>query len=160
MAQPYFGPDVEIVRRSLGNLVAEGLLPSNIAENGGELLELAIVASRVEAQVDADEEDRERAEAAALVAVLVAAVVKGRIPARRHRRILKHVLPLKEEYLGTTIKERRTAAGQDLKPGKAVKPATIRTYYDYEPRALDELARVLVEMEAEYRGESPPSRAD
>jgi hypothetical protein len=157
VAQPYSGPKFEILRRNLGDLIAEGVVPSNVAEDGGHLLELNIVASRVQVDEHAEEEQRELAEAEALVAVLKAAVIKERIPARRHRRILKHVLPLKEEYLGTTIKERRTAAGQDLKPGKkAVKPGTIRTYYDYEPRALDELARVLVEMEAEYRGEVPP----
>ena len=127
-------------------------MPSNVADNGGVLLELELVAGRLELDLKADEDTQNAAYAVALIAVLDEAVVKPRIPRGKHRRILRYVLPLIPDYLGTTIKERRTAAGEHLTDGKkVVKPGTIRTYKDYEPAALDELARVLVEMETECR---------
>ena len=156
MAAPHSGSALaDLLRKNLADLVTVGLLPYNVAETGGSLLELAIVTARLKIDEDADEDERDAAYAKALVAVLKEAVTKERMPIRRYRRVLKYVLPLKEEYLGKTIKERRTAAGRDLKDGKqAVKAGTIRTYY--EPRALEDLARVLVEMETEYRGETLP----
>ena len=155
MAAPYSGPALDDLRKNLAELVTAGLVPYNVAEKGGSLLELAIVTARLTVDEDADEDERDAAYAEALVAVLKEAVTKERMPFRRYRRVLKYVLPLKEDYLGKSIEERRTAAGQELTDGKkAVKPGTIRTYY--EPRARDDLARVLVEMETEHRGESPP----
>jgi hypothetical protein len=160
MAKPYSGPGVEDLRKNLGDLVTDGLTQVNIATRGGALLQLAIVRARLPAHDESDEDEREAAYAMALPAVLKEAVEEKRIPDRKHRRILKFVLPLKEKYLDTSIKERRAAAGEDIKTGrKAIKPGTIRTYYSYEPQALDELARVLVELEADHRGETPPDAA-
>jgi hypothetical protein len=159
MAEPYSaGPDLETLRKDLAALITGGVVPSNLAEHGGQLLELKIVTSQLEGlDEDADEDEQEAAYAKAFLQVLEAAVVKKRIPQRKHRRILKYVLPLKKELRGTAIKERRTAAGKNLTDGKkAVTPGTIRTYKEYEPKALDELARVLVEMEAEHRDEMSP----
>ncbi|HEX5852855.1 MAG TPA: hypothetical protein VFY36_07170 [Solirubrobacteraceae bacterium] len=142
------GPTYERVRRDLGRLVTDGLIPYNIAENGGELLRLAIVRSRISIADDADESRLEAAEASALTEVLREAVTKRRMPRRKHRQILKYVLPLVDEYIGTPVERRRTAAGEHLTEGhKVIKPGTIRTYRAYEPEALDELARVLIEME-------------
>ena len=55
---------------------------------GWPLLELEIVKNRLQIADDADEEARERAAASALTAVLKDAVVKDRIPGRKHRRFL------------------------------------------------------------------------
>jgi hypothetical protein len=155
MAKLESDPKLEkILRKRLSELLTEGLVASNVADNAGELLELQIVASKLELDADADEEAQEAAYAAALTAVLMEAVVKKRIPRGKHRRILRYVLPLKDEYLGTTIRERRIAAGEHLTDGKKiVAPGTIRTYKEYEPGALDALATVLVKMEAEYHRE-------
>lgn len=160
MAKPYSGPTFESLRKTLSDLIKDGLSRGNIAAKGDELRQLAIVSSRLPPHDGADEDEREEAYAEAVIAVLKDAVVEQRIRGRNHRRILKFVLPLKEKYVGTSIKERRTAAGEDIKTGKKpIKPGTIRTYYSYEPQALDELARVLVEMEAEHRDETPPDTA-
>jgi hypothetical protein len=154
MAEPYSGPALADIRKNLAGLVTDGLVPYNIAEKGGTLLELEIVRSLVDGDPDADDDESEAALAAAVESVLQEAVNKERMPIRRYRRVLKNVLPLKEELVGKPINDRRAAAAQDLKDGKApVKPGTIRTYY--EPRALDDLARVLIEMEAEHRGQRP-----
>jgi hypothetical protein len=140
------------VRKALAELVTGGVMPYNVAAHGGVLLEFEIVISRLElTDDDANEDDDKREEdyAAALVSVLGEAVVKARIPQRAYRRVLKCVLPLRDEYLGLAIKDRRIVAAQELKtPKKTIKPATVRTYY--EPRALDALATVLLEMEASY----------
>jgi hypothetical protein len=142
------------VRRGLARLVTEGLLPYHVAENCGVLLKLKIVSSRVEELPEnASEDERDKAQTSALVAILREAVEHPHVR-RKSRRVLNHVLPLIDELLGKTIKERRTLAGQDLKEGKTVKPGTIRTYY--EPRALERLAAVLVDMEARFRGEVSP----
>jgi hypothetical protein len=154
VANPYSGPHVEALRKNLAALVTEGLMPYNIAEKGGELLELQIVTSRLGVIDDADEDVRDQAYAAALVAVLDEAV-KDRILFRKYRRLLRYVLPLREGYLNKPIEARRKAAGKNLTDGKKVVQAgTIRTYY--EPRALDALAQALVEMEAQKRGEASP----
>ena len=126
-----------------------GLVTDNVAEKGGELLGLEIVAGQVQLPEGADEDERDQAFTEALTAVLKEAVER-KLLFRRHRRLLRYVLPLQAEYLGKSIEERRTAAGMNMTK-KPVKPGTIRTYY--EPRALNELARVLVEMEADHRGE-------
>lgn len=152
MAEPYSGPPLADIRKNLADLVTNGLVPYNVAERGGALLEMEIVRSRVEGDPDADDDESEMALASAVESVLRDAVTKDRMRIRRHRRVLKNVLPLKEELLNAPINERRAAAAHDLRDGKkSVKPGTIRTYY--EPRALDDLARVLVEMEAERRGQ-------
>jgi hypothetical protein len=156
MASDYSGPSAEALRKSLAAMLTEGLTPSSIAEHGDVLLELQIVTERLSANDHADEAQREADYAQALTAVLELAVAKEHIPRRKHRRILKYVLPLESEYLGRTIKERRAAAGKNLTDSKTVKASTIRTYGEYEPNALDELARALTEMEAEARGETKP----
>lgn len=155
MAEAYSGPAFDEIRASLAALVTEGVAPYNVADNGGALLELQAVTGRVVIAVGADEDDEERAYAEALVAVLKEAVDKRRIQSRKHRRLLKYVLPLREELLEKTIEQRRTAAGKNLTDGKkVVKPGTVRTYY--EPRALDRLARALIAIECEHRGEVLP----
>lgn len=153
---PYAGPKVDVLRKNLAGLVAAGFVPYNVADKGEDLLELQIVTSRVALGEEADEDQRETAIAEAFIALVREDVVKKkRVRQRKYRRLLRYVLPLDKDYIGKDVEERRTAAGENLTGGsKVVKPGTIRTYY--EPRALDELARVLGEMEAELRGEAPP----
>jgi hypothetical protein len=148
--EPYSGPALVALRKALAALVTGGLTADSVVERGGELLALDIVASRVEALDEDDEDKRDQAVTDSLTAVLAEAVEK-KLLFRRHRRLLRCVLPLRKELLGKNVEERRTAAGQYMTK-QSVKAGTIRTYY--EPRALDELARVLVEMEAKHRGET------
>lgn len=157
MAGGYSGPSAEVLRKNLAAILTEGLTPSSVAEYGDALLELHLVTEHLTASDHADEDQREADYARTLTAVLERAVSKENIPRRKHRRILKYVLPLESELLGRTIKERRTAAGKHLTDSRTVKASTIRTYQDYEPTALDELARTLVEMEADARGEVKPN---
>ena len=155
---PYTGPSIETIRQRLGILVTDGATQVNIATNGGELLELEVVLSCLPPHDQDDEDDVEVAQAVAVTKVLRDAVDKRYIKRRPHRRILKFILPLKDKYLGTSIEERRTAAGEDIATGrKPIKPNSIRTYYNYEPQALDELARVLVETEADHRKQLRPA---
>jgi hypothetical protein len=156
MADSYSGPSPEALRASLAAMLTEGLTPSSVVEHGGVLLELRLVEDRLRASGWDDEAQKEADYAQALTKTLELAVVSEHIPRRKHRRILKYVLPLESEYLGRTIKERRAAAGMNLTDSKTVKASTIRTYPQYEPNALDELARTLTEMEAEARGEAKP----
>jgi hypothetical protein len=137
------------LREGLSDLVREGLVPYNVGENAGALLELAIVQDRRKPLADdADESTRDSAHTDALTSVLAEAVDRPIIGGKA-RRLLQHVLPLKQELLGASIKERRTEAGKNLKPGKkTIKPGTIRTYY--EPKALDKLVEALVGMEREF----------
>jgi hypothetical protein len=149
--RPYSGPTTSEVRRALSAIVTHGLVPYHVAESGGPLLSLEIVQSRLPPNLNGDEEKRDAAYTEALRSVLHEAVME-RVLTRRHRRLLRYVLPLIPEYLGTTVLERRTLAGEQMRDGiKSVKAGTIRTYY--EPRALDQLAAALVAMEAEHRGE-------
>jgi hypothetical protein len=157
-ADPYTGPPAETLRQRLGILVTGGITQVNIATNGGELLELEIVLSCLPPHNRDDEDEVEAAQVVAVTKVLRDAVDKRHIKHRPHRRILKFILPLKDKYLGTSVEERRAAAGEDITTGrKPIKPNSLRTYYNYEPQALDELARVLVEMEADHRKESRPA---
>jgi len=155
MASGYTGPSAQALRESLTALLLEGLGVSGVAEHGGALLELRLVIDRLPSDIS-DEEEREIASAVALTEVLEQAVVKAHIPRRKHRVILKYVLPLENDFRGKTIKERRAAAGAHIFDGKKVKANTVRAYPEYEPNALDELARALTEMEAEHRGETAP----
>lgn len=160
MAEPYSGPKLKDLRGNLGKLVTEGLLPYHVAEVGGKLLELKLVTSRLNLPDNPTEEEEETAYAEALTEVLNEAVaMKNSGIRRKDRKVLKNVLPLRKNLLGEPIEKRRAAAGKDMKDGKkGVKPGTVRTYY--EPRALDRLAQVLVNMEAEYRGEQSAEDAD
>ena len=154
MVPPYTGSSVASIRRNLATLITDGVAPYNVADKGHDLLRLQIVQHRI-SHGDMTEDEREADEAAALISVLKEAVARERMPIRRYRRLLRFVLPLDEQYLGTTIGVRRAAAGEHLMDGRrTVKPGTIRTYY--EPRALDALAKALVAMEAAARKESPP----
>jgi hypothetical protein len=154
VSDPYSEPTFEKLRPNFAELVTQGLQPYHVAEVCGELLQLGLVTSRLDLAEDATEDERETANAHALTAVLAEAVEHPKIR-RKARRVLKHVLPLIEEYLGTSIKERRTAASKAIKDGKkSVKPGTIRTYY--EPKALDKLTEVLIEMEADHRSKMQP----
>lgn len=155
----YSGPPLETLRKNLAALVTEGLVADNVAEKGDELLKLDIVTSRLQLskKTDEDEDDgedeRDEAYLEALTEVLRDAVKEGRVFFKKHRRLLRIVLPLHPDLVGKPIEVRRTEAGKKMINGKEIKPGTIRTYH--EPRALDELARVLLEMEAKHRGESP-----
>jgi hypothetical protein len=153
----YSGPPLETLRKNLAELVTGGLVADNVAEKGGELLKLEIVTSRLRPSEKTDDEEgedeRDEACLEALTEVLRDAVKEGRVFFKKHRRLLRIVLPLHSDLIGEPIEVRRTEAGKKMINGKEIKPGTIRTYH--EPRALDELARVLLEMEAECRGESP-----
>jgi hypothetical protein len=147
---------VKVIRDALGKLVTDGLVPYNVNENGGFLLELALFEDQREhLDGDADETERNEADAKALRAVLQTAVEDKDISGK-HRRLLRAVLPLNEELLGQSVKERRAVAGKELKPGKKVGADTIRTYY--EPKALVKLAIVLWKMELEFQVEATSSR--
>jgi hypothetical protein len=158
VSEPSTEPQLaELLRHNLTDIVTEGLQPYHVAEKGLDLLRLQIVRSRVELPPKADEDQRDDAFTKALTLVLAQAVEKMEAH-RKSRKVLKFVLPLKEEFLGTPIKERRAAAAKEIKDGKkTVKPGTIRTYY--EPRALERLANVLVEMEAQFIAEHGPPDA-
>jgi hypothetical protein len=165
----YAGISQAIVRSRLGGLIAQGLTPSNVGNKAHELLRMEIVQERRRAlederlnaegdESDVDEDDTaDELDARALTEVLKQAVAQ--IQVSNYRRILKRVLPLKPGLVGTPIAERRTAAASAFRHERIgdepVVAETIRTYH--EPRALDELARTLVEMEAKYRGEALPS---
>jgi hypothetical protein len=135
------------VRKALARVVTDGLVPYTVLDEGWPLLELEIVHSRVETHDDTSENDRAVAYTKALTTVLQEAVESDRISGKS-RRLLRAVLPLKPEYLGRSVKERRIAAGKEMKDGKKVQPGTIRTYY--EPKALDKLTEVLLEMERTF----------
>ena len=148
---PEEGPSVQDIRKALSGLVTEGLIPYNISENGGCLLDLASVqARRKSVPKDAPEADRHAADAEALTSVLQDAVNHKDINGK-HRRLLQDVLPLRPELLGKTIKERRKEAGKNLKPGKKdIGPGTVRTYY--EPKALEKIAEAVCQIESKFRG--------
>jgi hypothetical protein len=152
MAESYSGPKLADIRKRLGELVTVGMVPEQVADVGEELLELEIVSRRVKLSAAATEEEEDLAYATALTSLLREAVEPLR--PKKYRRLLKCVLPLKKELLGKSIDERREAAAKafNKKGGKeGVKPGTIRTYH--EPRALDKLAQLLIEMETDFRGE-------
>ncbi len=146
----YSGPKYETLRKNLANLVIEGVVPDRAPEFAGDLLKLEIVRSRVQPHV----EDSDAAIGGALVEVLNDAVEQ--IGSRKDRRVLRFVLPLRSEYVGTSARERRIAAGENIKDGKkVVKWGTIRAHH--EPKALARLAKVLVAMEADHRHEESPT---
>jgi hypothetical protein len=149
---------VQAIREALGTLITGGLLPYNVGENGGCLLDLDLVKARREVlDGDADEGQRYEADAKALRAVLEVAVEHDDISGK-HRRLLRAVLPLDPDLLGKSIKDRREVAGEVLKPGKkAVTAGTIRNYY--EPKALDKIVGVLWKMELEFQVKATPPMA-
>lgn len=154
MAKSYKGPQRDAIRKNLSELIAEGLIPFNVVEKGGDLLRLTLVKDRLEVDPEADEDELDAAYCEALTAVLQDAV-RNHGMRRLYRRVLTCVLPLSDRYAKASVEERRSAAGKAIKDGtKIVKPGTIRTYH--EPRALDALADQLVALEAERRGESAP----
>jgi hypothetical protein len=155
MAKRYQGPQRTDIRKNLSDLIAEGLVPYNVVEKGGDLLKLNLVADRLAVDPSADEDELDRAYCEALSALLRDAVRDPRMR-RLYRRVLTCVLPLSDRYAKASVQERRSAAGKEIKDGtKIVKAGTIRTYH--EPRALDALASILVAMEAERRGEQAPA---
>jgi hypothetical protein len=145
---------IAAIRTTLGRLVTDGLVPYNVGENGGALLEMAVVqAARVKLDSAADEASRYEADTEALRSVLEAAVEDEDIGGK-YRRLLRAVLPLTPELVGKPVRERRIVAGEVLKPGKNdVTAGTVRNYY--EPKALDKLARVLWSIEQESRTGGP-----
>ena len=148
---------VQAIREALGRLITGGLLPYNVGENGGCLLDLGLVKARRKVlDGDADEGERYEADTNALRAVLEAAVAHKDISGK-HRRLLRAIFPLDTELLGKSIKDRREVAGEVLKPGKkAVTAGTIRNYY--EPKALEKIVGVLWKMELELQAkETPPT---
>jgi hypothetical protein len=137
------------IRDALARLVTHGLDdPYNVGDNGGVLLDLAIVQGRVQAPPDVTEVQRFEAYTKALTSVLAEVVDDKEFPGKS-RRLLKALLPLDPDLLGAKLTDRRIAAAKNLTPGKQVTPGTIRTYY--EPKALQRLARVLVREELAFR---------
>jgi hypothetical protein len=159
MAKTYTGPDELTLRRTLSALVTGGLVPYHVGDVGEPLLDLEIVRSEMpDAQADDDDGDAyDVAATAALSAVLARAIDKKQklITSRKLRRVLRHVLPLRDELVGKPIGDRRASAAEAIKGKKVVKASTIRTYY--EPKALKLLAHALVQMEAGHRQEEPPT---
>jgi hypothetical protein len=144
---------IEAIRETLRKLVTDGLVPFNVGDNGGYLLELGVVrAARAELDAADDEVSRYEADTEAVRSVLAAAVEHEDVSGK-YRRLLRAVLPLKPELVGKPVKERRVEAGKDIKPGKNdVTAGTIRNYY--EPKALAKLAHVLWAMEQEFQAEA------
>jgi hypothetical protein len=163
MAEAYSGPSYVRIRKSLTDLVTLGLSPYSVAEKGAALVELEIlIRHRRGLNDNASDDERDAADADALLALLEEAVHRRRIASRKFRRVLRFVLPIYteegfEQYRDASLEARRTAAGQNLtgnEHDEPVEPSTIRTYY--EPKALSKLAVVLIHMESEHRGETPP----
>jgi|GEM_PF-3635379 hypothetical protein len=148
--------NAKAIRKALGGLVTDGLVPFNVGENGGCLLKLGLVEVRREPlDGKASETAHYEADVEALKHVLEAAVADEEIGGKS-RRLLWAVLPLSAELVGEPIKKRRTVAGKELRPGKKpVTAGTIRNYY--EPKALDKLAGVLWRMELEFRAKQTSS---
>lgn len=150
--------DPKMIRHALAGLVTDGLVPYNVLENGGVLLELEMVRGRVDLDRNATESEHAEAYARALTSVLSEAVKSDEIGGKA-RRLLTDVLPLDAKYLDATVKDRRIAAGTDIRPGKKpVKWGTIRTYY--EPKALEKIAEVLWLMELQFRQQHHTGAAD
>jgi hypothetical protein len=147
---------IKVIRETLGRLVTDGLVPFNVGDNGGYLLELGVVqAARAELDAADDEVSRFQADAEALRSVLEDAVEHENIGGKS-RRLLRDVLPLNPELLGESVKERRVKAGKHIKPGtRDVTAGTIRNHY--EPKALDRLAHVLWVMEQEFQVQATSS---
>jgi hypothetical protein len=127
-----------------------GLVPFNVATRGGPLLELAVVQARIpDGLKPTDDEPYEEAATAALTEVLT--MVVNDIKSRNYRVVLRHVLPLIPELLGTDVTHRRTEAGKALKRGAPHPPkaGSVRTYY--EGHALDQLAEDLHRVEAAHQ---------
>jgi hypothetical protein len=138
--------DLVTIRKALGKLIKEGLVSYHVADVGAPLVSLGIVQARLgRGHRNLSGDERDDAHANALREVLTEAI-KHPTMGGKARRLLENVLPLKDELLGASPKERRTEAGKHIKNGKKlIKPGTIRTYY--EPDALNKLAEVLVSME-------------
>jgi hypothetical protein len=149
MAESSDGPDLKTIRDALGSLVAYGLVPFNVAAKGGSLLELALVQAHLpEGLKPADDEAYENAAAVAVTEVL--GTVVSDISSRNYRVVLRYVLPLISELLGTDVTHRRREAGKALKRGrKPIKANSVRTYYEGE--ALDQLAEDLLRAEVAHR---------
>jgi hypothetical protein len=149
MAEPPSG-DLATIRESLGKLIKEGLVAYHVADVGGPLVGLGIVQAKlISGHGCLNGDERDEAHADALKEVLTEAI-NHPVMGGKARRLLENVLPLKEELIGASPKERRTEAGKHIKNGKKViKPGTIRTYY--EPDALNKLAEILVSMEHDHR---------
>jgi hypothetical protein len=154
----YSGPPFDALRAELTGLVTHGLTRENVVRRGGQLTSLRAIVDRVEIGKDADEDEWEEAVAEALIAVLGQLATNPRgndvvhVYRKEHRRVLRSVLPLKDELKGKSLDRRREASAKEI----GVKASTARTYY--EPRALDDLTRALIELEAKHRGEDPPPR--
>jgi hypothetical protein len=143
------GQDLKAIRDALGSLIAYGLVPFNVAAKGGPVLELAVVQAHIPAGLKpSDDEAYENAAAAAVTEVLET-VVSG-ITSRNYRVVLRYVLPLASELLGTDVTHRRREAGKALKRGrKPIKANSVRTYYEGE--ALDQLAEDLLRADLAHR---------
>jgi hypothetical protein len=157
MSESYSGPPARELRKTLRWLVTQGLTPDNLVRRGGDLLNLRVVVSRVQVGADASEDEWERAAAAAFVDVLVELTTNPRgepgviyVFKSEHRKVLRNVLSLKPELVGAPLEQRRKAAAEEL----GLEVSTART--SYEPPALDDLVRALIELDARHRGEDPP----
>lgn len=155
---------VRTLRKDLARLVERGLVQYWILEVCDQrALKLNCVVKRantIEASPDNtleaaggnhDASPREQALAAAFASVVSEAI--GALGSRKHRILLTIVLGLDERWplAETTLRARRTAAGEHfLGGGQKVKWGTIRNYH--EPRALDQLVAVIAAMERSIQG--------
>ncbi|HUB73954.1 MAG TPA: hypothetical protein VL979_07960 [Solirubrobacteraceae bacterium] len=162
MAPEYSGTPFSDIRQCLTALVRHCLTPQTVGDRGAALLSLKIVEDeRTPPAEPATDDQHEAADMAAVLSVLSKVVDKQHIPSSKDRRVLRFVLPIYEDHDGAPLRgapllSRRTIAGEEVIDGdKVVAPATIRT--SYEPKALDWLGVILVQLEAERRGEEPPA---
>ncbi|HEX4116586.1 MAG TPA: hypothetical protein VHY18_12015 [Solirubrobacteraceae bacterium] len=113
------------------------------------MLRLGVVQDRLkDLDGNANEDQRFRAYAKALRSVLTEVIEHDDVSGKS-RRLLYDVLPLNEAFRSMKIKERRVEASKHVKPGKKVKPGTVRTYH--EPRALEKFAKVILQVESNFR---------
>ena len=142
-------PSRDEVAEALAVLVrygAEGVWRNDAAP----LLSLPGVRTRHDATVDSEG-------AAALKDVLVQSL--ERVPSPQYRGLLRVVLGLDPEYADLPAKERRAVAGRMFRGGDSpVSAGTIRQHH--EPKALAELAAVLVPHEAGTIERSDQRRAE
>jgi hypothetical protein len=132
-------PERDEIRKALGRLVTHGAEKYWISDVAGPLLELEVVQRRLDELPDGAPVEE------ALVDVLREAA-EALIPSQKV--IAEVVLALNPQYLGTTVRERRTIAGQQFRDGhRSVSWGTIRQYH--ERIMLDDLAAAIAAREVD-----------
>jgi hypothetical protein len=148
---------VEDVQSALAKLGTQGIFNDyNVGDNGGCLLQFALVLHRLEYAdgfEDLDGHAKEPARYQALGKALrsvLSELIEDESIGGRSRRVLHDVLPLDGRLREMSITERRVEASRHIDPGSnEVAPGTIRTYY--EPRARQKFARVIWRAERDFR---------